>query len=462
MSSTAESPTRSPSRLPAPLPLLGHVLHLLRDPWTFLVTARDCGDVVRIRVGPRSAFVVSSPDLVRQVLVVDIKKYDKGAQFDRLRPVLGNGLVTAGGEDHRKHRRLVQPAFHSARIATYARTMRDLAVATAGSWRAGERIALDRELAHLTLRVVGRTLFSTDLGAAVVDEVVRSMPTVLGGITRRSLAPAVLDRLPTPGNRRFDRANRRIRDVVDRIVGEYRRSETDHGDVVSMLLLARDEDTGEGLTDAQVRDEVVTMLMAGTETTANVLSWAFHVLGARPDVEARLHAEVDDVLGDGLGDGDVDPERIARLAYTRRVISETLRLYPPAWLLTRRTNEPVTLGGTELPAGAMIILSPFALHRGPGQFADPEEFDPDRWLPDRAKQIPRPAFIPFGAGNRQCIGEAFAWTEAVIVLATIARRWRLEPVPDAPVRRVASATMTPSRLPMIPRQRAAAGGPADR
>jgi pentalenene oxygenase len=429
-------------------------MYLLRDPWTFLATARPLGDVVQIRLGPRPAYIVNSPHLIRQILVVDAKKYDKGVQFDKLRPLLGNGLVTAAGEEHLAHRRLIQPAFHHSRINEYAKTIRELAVEKAASWHDGVRIALDQELAQLTLKVVAKTLFTTELGREVVDEVVRSMPQVLNGITKRALAPTqLLEKLPTAENRRFNRANRRLRAVVDRIIAEYRRSDVDHGDMVSMLLLARDEDTGAGLDDAQVRDEVITMLLAGTETTANVLSWSWHILGQRPDLEARLHAEVDEVLGAG----DLAIEDLGKLAFTRRLVSETLRTYPPAWLISRRTNDAVTLGGLNLPVGTSVMFSPYSLHRDPLLYGDVDTFDPDRWLPERAKEIARPAFIPFGAGNRQCIGEGFAWTEAIIILATIAQRWRLSPVEGVEPHMVASATLAMSALPMIPRHRTEAG-----
>jgi cytochrome P450 len=445
----------APARLPRPLPVLGHALHLLRTPWAFLTAARPLGAVVTIRIGPSPAYLVNNADLVRRVLVADSKKYVKGVQFERLRPVLGNGLVTANGEEHLKHRRLVQPAFHHSRIAGYATTMRELAMEKAASWRDGTQIDVDQELAQLALRIVGKTLFSTELGNAVVDEVVRCMPIVLDGLTKRSVAPTrLLEKLPTAGNRRFNQANRRLRDVVDGMIAEYRQRGVDHGDMVSMLLLARDEETGDGLSDGQVRDEVITMLLAATETTSNAISWALHVLGQRPDVEARLHAEVDEVLGDG----ELTFEHLGRLAYTRRFLTETLRLYPPAWLTSRRATEPVTLGDRRLPAGASIMISPYSVHRDPSLYADADVFDPDRWLPERAKQIPRPAFIPFGAGSRQCIGEGFAWTEAIIVLATIASRWRLRPASGVEVRMLPGATMTPSRLPMVPRLRTPAAG----
>jgi cytochrome P450 len=446
-----------PARLPRALPLLGHALHLLRDPFTFLTTARGLGDIVEIRIGPRPAYLVNNPDLIRRVLVADAKKFNKGVQFEKMRPILGNGLVTAEGHEHLTHRRLVQPAFHHSRIAGYATIMRELSLEMTAAWHDGEAIALDKELGQLALKIVGKALFSTELGSEAVDEVLRSMPAFLNGVTKRALAPTqLLEKLPTAENRRFNDANHRLRAVVDRMIAQYREAGIDHGDMVSMLLLARDETTGEGLGDTQVRDEAITMLLAGSETTSTLLSWVFHTLGLRPDLEARLLAEVDDVLDSG----PVTFEQIGRLKFTRRLITETLRLYPPAWLVSRRTTEPVTLGGLDLPTGASVLFAPYSLHRDPQLYADAETFDPDRWLPERAKDVPRPAFVPFGAGNRQCIGEGFAWTEAIIVLATVAGRWRISPASGVEVRAVAAATLRPSELPMFARLRPAAMTPA--
>jgi cytochrome P450 len=448
------STSQTPARLPRALPLLGHALHLLRDPLTFVTAARPLGDVVKIRIGPQPAYLVNNPDLIRDIQVKEVKKYSKGVQYDKVRPTMGNGLTTAGGEEHLKHRRMVQPAFHHSRIAGYAMIMRELALPMTESWRDGDRIALDQELSQLALKIIGKTLFSTDLGNEVIDEVVRSMPIFLEGVAKRALAPTqLLEKLPTPENRRINEANRRLRDVLDRTIAEYRRIGVDHGDMVSMLLLAHDEESGEGFGDRQVRDEAITMLLAGHETTSTLLSWVFHVLGQRPDIEARVHAEVDEVLRDG----PMTFELIGRLAYARRVIAETLRLYPPGWLVSRRTNEPVTLGGLALPAGASVLFSPYSLHRDPGLYADPDSFDPDRWLPERAKDIPRPAFIPFGVGNRVCIGEEFAWMEAIIVLATIASKWRMRPVPGVNVGMRAVLVLRPSELPMVPQLRRRSG-----
>lgn len=297
--------------------------------------------------------------------------------------------------------------------------------------------------------VVGRTLFSMDFDQDEVDEVVGAFPILLDGIRKRLLAPTdLLERLPTADNRRFNAAIERVHQIVDRIIADYRRSGLDHGDLASMMLMARDEETGEGLSDEQVRDEVLTMLAAGTQTTASTIAWALHTMSIRDDIQDRAAAEIHEVVGDRA----LVSEDIERLGYLRRLLTETLRLYPPAWLLSRRAIAEVRLGGHVLPPGASVFFSPYSLHRDPKMYADPEMFDPDRWLPERAKQIPRPAFIPFGAGNRQCLGEGFAWVEATVVVAVILQRWRVSPVAGQTIRKVSLATLVPSHLPLIVRR----------
>jgi cytochrome P450 len=431
-------------RLPRRLPVLGHALSFARDPLAFIEMMRPVGDVVKIRVGPQDLYLINRPALVRQVLT-DATTFVRGIQAERTKVFLGNGLVSSDGDFHLRNRRLVQPAFHRQRIAGYAEVMRDEAEVMVARWREGEQIAADDEVMQVGLRVVGKTLFSTALGAAAVDEVVRSVPLVLDGVGRRALDPfGLLQKLPTASNREFNTTIQRLRDVVDRIVAEYRAANTDYGDMVSMLLLATDAETGEQLTDSQVRDEVVTMLAAGTDTTANTLSWILHVLGTRPDLERRLHAEVDSVVGNR----SVTLADVPKLELVRRLISEALRLYPQAWMLARTTTAPTRLGDTELPADTSVLLPIYALQRDPAVFADPTTFDPDRWTPERTNDAMKPSFLPFGAGRHQCIGEAFAWTEAAIVLAVIARNWRLRPVPGKKVGINSLATLRPTQLPM--------------
>jgi cytochrome P450 len=445
----ATNPAR-PATLPRPLPVLGHALRFKRQPLEFLESVRPLGDVVAIRLGPKPAFIINSPDLVRKVLVTDATHYEAGLLLEKVKPLIGNGLITLRGSTHTRHRRLLQPAFHRRRIARYAEVMQRLATARAESWHAGHSVAADVEMMELAMAIVGKTLFSTDLDQDAVDEVVRSLPILLDGVRKRVLAPSdLLERLPTPDNRRFNAAIRRIHDVVDRVIADYRRTGLDRGDLASMMLMARDEETGEGLSDEQVRDEVLTMLAAGTQTTATTMAWALHIMSTRDDIQDRAYAEIRAVLGNNV----VEHRHLERLVYLRNLISETLRLWPPAWLLSRRTAGEVRLGDHVLPPGAPVLFSPYAIHRDPDLFPDPDVFDPDRWQPDRAKAIPRTAFIPFGAGNRQCIGEGFAWVEAGIVLATVLQRWQVSPVPGRTVRTIPLATLVPSGVHLVVERR---------
>ncbi|GIG88355.1 cytochrome P450 [Plantactinospora endophytica] len=448
------SPNTSAPVAPDRLPLLGHAVQLRRRPLAFLQSVRGLGDVVRIQLGPRPAYVVNHPELVRQVLVTDARRYDKGAFFDKVRAIVGNGLVSSNGTFHLRQRRLMQPAFHHRQIAHYADIMRDYLVDLAESWRPGQALSVHETMHEVALALIGRTLFSSDIGAEAVAEVKRSIPIVRDGVTRRTLAPIeLLEKLPTPGNRRFEAAIVRIRRVIDEVIRAYRADGVDRGDLLSMLIRSRDRETGESMTDEQVSDEVVTVMLAGSETTANTMAWAFYRLGRHPEIADRLAREADEVLGgEPLTFAD-----LPKLEYTGRVLKEVVRLYP-LWLVMRRSLTGVTLGGVRLPAGAEVVLSPLTMHRDPALFPDPLRFDPDRWLPERAGRVPRHAFIPFGSGNRQCIGDEFGWTEAMIALTTIAARWRLEPRPGHVVTEAVAATVYPSSLPMVAVPRRGAGG----
>jgi cytochrome P450 len=437
-------PLRHTPTAPDRLPLIGHALALRRRPLDFLQQVRRLGDVVRIYLGPRPAYVVNAPDLVRQVLVTEARKFDKGAFFDKVRAIVGNGLVSSNGAFHMRQRRLMQPAFHRHQIAGYAQIMSDFLAERAEAWRPGQVLSVHDEMHEIALTLIGKTLFSSDLGEEAVAEVKRSIPIIRDGVTRRTLSPVeLLEKLPTPGNRRFENAVRRIRAVIDEVIAAYRTDGTDRHDLLSMLLRARDADTGEEMTDEQVSDEVVTIMLAGSETTANTMAWAFYRLGQHPEIADRVAEEVATVLG-GRRVGFDD---LARLEYTGRVFNEVVRLYP-LWLVMRRSVTGVSVGSHVLPAGTELILSPLAMHRDPELFPDPLSFDPERWTPERAAAMPRHAFIPFGSGNRQCIGDGFGWTEAMIALVTFASRWRLEPVPGRPVTEAVAATVYPSQLPM--------------
>lgn len=431
---------------PGRLPLLGHALKLGRQPLAFLRSLREVGDLVRVDLGSLPMYVVTSADLVREVTVEQARSFEKGRLYDRVRPLVGNGLATAGGEVHRRNRRLIQPMFHQSRIAGYAQTMSDRAVALTGSWSAGQTIAVEQVMGELAIEILAETMFSTDIGCPAVEAVRRDLPVILKNMLIRAASPAILDHLPIPPNRAFDAAARSMRQVIDDVIAGTRQAgdDSNQADLLSVLLAARDADTGEALTDEEVRDELVTILFAGTETTASTLAWTFHEIARHPEVEKQLVAEIDEVLGGR----PATIEDVPNLVGIRRVLDEVIRLHGVT-LLMRRTTREVALAGFTLPAGTEVAFSLYALHRDPTLYTDPDRFDPDRWLPERRTDIPREAFVPFGSGNRRCIGDAFAWTEATIVLATVLARWQLRPVPGHEPREAASAMAHPDHVPMI-------------
>ncbi|MFR9797427.1 cytochrome P450 [Streptomyces sp. MS06] len=430
---------------PGGLPLLGHALRLRNSPLDFLASLPAHGDLVEVRLGPRRAYLACHPEVVLQVLH-QARLFDKGGPlFDKLRLLTGNGLVSSPWEEHRRHRRLMQPAFRADRMDGYAALMSEEIESMLGSWRAGTALDVGEALRSLTARITVRTLFSGQIDDRAVAEVQRLLPVFTEGLYRRMVAPlGWTDLLPTPENRRFTRARVRMRAVIGRAVRDHLASGEDRGDLLSLLA---------DLTDEEIHDQVMTVLLGGTETTASALGWAFHCLSANPEAERRLHEEVDTVLG-GRSPGLED---VPRLDFTRRVLTEVLRLYPPAWLLTRVTTGEAELVGRRLPPGTLVLFSPYSLGRDPASFPDPERFDPDRWLPERARSVPRGALVPFGAGSRKCIGDDFGLVEATLVVAAVAARLRLVPRPGTRVRPVPRAALATGPLPMTPVPRGPGG-----
>lgn len=435
---------QSVPRAAGAVPLLGHALKLWRDPLGFLRSLRDTGDLVEVRLGTMPVYIATSAELIHEVTVKQARSFEKGRLFDRLRPLAGNGLATAGGEVHRRHRRLIQPMFHPQRITAYAEIMSGNARALVDSWEAGQEIELEQAMAEYAIETLASTLFSLDIGLPAVEAVRRNLPVILKNMLVRAASPKLLDRLPIRANRDFDAAAATLRTVIDEVVATTRETgPSDRNDLLTVLLAARDTETGESLTDTEVRDELSTLLFAGAETTASALAWTFHELARHPEAEQQLVAEIREVVGDR----PVAVEDVPRLLAVRRVLDEVIRLHGVT-LLMRRSTAPVELGGHLLPAGTEVAFSLYAMHRDPGLYPDPDRFDPDRWLPERRAEISRQAYIPFGAGNRKCIGDAFVWTEATIAMATILARWQLRPVPGHVPREVASAVAHPDRVPM--------------
>ncbi|QKV91390.1 cytochrome P450 [Streptomyces sp. NA02950] len=435
---------------PGGLPLIGHALRLARRPLGFLASLPAHGDLVELRLGPQRVHLPCHPELVQQVLL-NGRVYDSGGPVkDKARQILGNGLITAGRADHRRQRRLVQPAFHTARIEGYAEVMRHECEAVAGSWTTGRAIDVSREMQTLTTRITARALFTTDMAPHAVAEVQHCLRTVVRGAYHRAIDPTgLVARLPLTANRTFETALSRLHRRIDRLIADYRATGGDRGDLLSALFAARDEGTGERLSEREVHDQVLTLLLAGIETTAAALTWTWFLLGRNPAAQAALHAEVDAVVGERTpGYADVP-----RLAYTQRVFTEALRLFPPAWIITRTTTEPTELAGRRLPRGADVLISPYMLHRDARLFPRPESFDPDRWLPERAKDVARGSYLPFGAGSRKCVGDVFGMTEATLALAAVARRWRLRPVPGTRLRPRPQMSLTAGPLAMVPEPR---------
>jgi cytochrome P450 len=447
--SPAAEPRWRTGKAPGGLPLLGHVLPLWRDPLRFLASLPAHGDVVEIRIGPGRAYLVNHPELVRNVLLRP-QVFGKGGIFDKARQLLGNSLSVSRGEEHRHQRRLVQPAFRPEKIAEYTRAVAaDTQTAIAG-WRSGDVRNISDEMHALLMRVAARTLFSAGLDDATIEEARQCLRTVSLGIYKRTMAPlGLMEKLPTPANRSYDHANAKLREVVAEMIDARRRTPADRDDLVSTLLSNEHPVTGERLTDRELLDQVVTFLVAGSETTASTLAFVFHLLGAFPEVEKRVHTEVDEVLGD-RGPTYQD---LSALPYTRNVITEALRLYPPSWMAMRVAAEDVELGGLQVRSGAMVLYSAYAMHRNPAMFPDPEVFDPGRWEPERARQVARGAMLPFGAGSHRCIGDVLALTETTLIVAAVAAGWRLRPVPGTRLRPEPRATMEAGPLPMICEQR---------
>jgi cytochrome P450 len=429
------------------------VFYFRRDPLNFLTRmAREYGDVARFRAGPQRIFLLSHPEHVRDVLVTHHERFHKGRALKRAKRLLGEGLLTSEGEFHRRQRRLAQPAFHRQRVNSYGSVMVDYAERAAARWREGETLDVSSEMMRLTLAIVGKTLFDADVESHA-DEVGEALTEVMELFDYLMLPfSELLEKLPLPPQRRFLRARARLDSVVYRIVEERRRVGGDRGDLLSMLLLAVDEEGDRtGMTNEQLRDEAMTLFLAGHETTANALTWAWRLLSQNPEAEARLHEELDSVLEGGRAPKTED---FASLRYTEMVVSETMRLYPPAWAIGRLAIEDHEAGGYLIPRGSLVLVCQYVMHRDPRFFPDPERFLPERWTPEAKAARPQFSYFPFGGGPRRCIGEGFAWMEAVLVLATLARRWRLRPAHAAAVEARPRITLRPKGpVPMIVERR---------
>ncbi|AEH09925.1 Unspecific monooxygenase [Candidatus Protofrankia datiscae] len=455
----------------------------LTNPLDLLIRLRhEHGPIVRGSLGRGTVYLVNDPAAVQEILVSSQRVFAKGFRRKRmpldegiqpLALLLGSGLLTSSGELHRARRRLIQPLFHRQRIATYGGTFARLAEETISGWSDGQRLNIHEEMTELTLGIVTRTVFDLPMNSDLVLTIRRAIAANMG-VSRRAILPGsrYLEKIPLPTTLRARNSRADLDRLIREIIADRRREGADGNDLLSLLLTTRDAETGAPLDDDAVRDEALTILLAGHETTANALSWAFHLLGNAPQAREALHAELDEVLGDRLPTLDDLP----RLPYTRAVFTESIRLYPPVWIMFRRTVADHSLGGYDIPAGSTVLVSQWVMHRDPDYWPDPDGFVPQRWLepsptssptdetqpsatgpasePRSTATRPKYAFFPFGGGSRQCIGNTFAELEAAIVLATVCRRWHLEPTPGHSVTPLPRVTLRPrSGVPVIAHRR---------
>jgi cytochrome P450 len=447
---TTDRPVELKVGRPTPGPrghlLLGSLPDFRRDPIQALLSAwRTYGDVVQFRLGGRyRVFLLAHPDQIKYVLQDANQRYPKHPfNIGKLKATLGEGLLTSEGSFWLRQRRLIQPAFHRQRLAALGSVMTDATVEQLAGWddwaERGQPIDVASEMMHLTLAIVAKAMFGADVRADVAA-VEAAVSVTLADTMRRTQSLVELPRwLPLAVNRRFLAALSTLNRIVYRIIEERRQHPEDRGDLVSMLLQAQDADTGERMTDRQVRDEAMTIFLAGHETTSNALTWTFYLLSQNPGAARRLRVELSAVLG-----GRVPTvEDLPSLPFNRQVIDESMRLYPPAWILSRMPIADDVLGGYRIPAGSNLFLSPYVTHRHPAFWEDPERFDPDRFTPERVAARPRFAYFPFGGGPRMCIGNNFALLEAQLLLATIAQRYELLLVPGHQVGLLPQVTLRP-------------------
>jgi cytochrome P450 len=404
--------------------------------------ARQYGDIANFRLGGVDAYFVSHPDLVREVLIAQRASFTLSPLRKRLEMVVGQGLFTSEGELHARQRRLMQPVFRKSRIEAYARHMVSLAQHTRDRWAPGAEIDLAAEMMKLTMFIAAKTLYDHDIEGES-DSVSRNLATLLGSFARLMspfLRPAL--RLPLPSTLRVRKAIRELDEVIYGMIEQRRASAASGQDLLSLLMQAKDDQTQAQMTEKQLRDELLTLLIAGHETTANLLAWTFYLLAQAPEADAKLHAEARALLGGRSAFTTADTDA---MKYGKQVILEGLRLYPPGWFIGRAALTEVTLGAYTLPKGAMVIMSQYVMHRDARFFEQPESFRPERWSEQFQERLPRGAYFPFSAGDRHCIGEGFAWQEALLLLATLVERWRFELLPGQRIRPKPSVTLRPDR-----------------
>jgi cytochrome P450 len=447
--------SRSYQSIPSPkeIPFIGSVHRRFSGPLDFFRELKEtCGDAARFTLFNEKFILFSNPALVNEVLVTKQNSFRKGKALEGARVFLGNSLLVSEGEEHTRQRRLIQPAFHRGRIAGYAQTMAEKALLWTDAQQAGAEIDLAVEMNRLTLAVVAATLFGSEVDAEAGD-IAESLTVVISNFNRMLLPLWRYWRyLPTAQNLKLRQAHKTLDATIYRLISQRRKDGRDHGDLLSMLLAAEDaENPQKRLTDTEVRDQAMTLFLAGHETTANALAWSWHLLTQHETVRKKMKEEIDVVLGPDRLPGLED---MAKLPYTTAVFSESMRIFPPVWVVGRRALEDLAIGDYEVPRRTIVITSQYLIHRDERYWPEPLEFRPERWLDEMAQAArPKFAYFPFGGGGRVCIGDAFAWAEGVILLAVMARRWKFEAVPGHPVEINPTVTLRPKHgLKMIVRE----------
>ncbi|GHO47045.1 cytochrome P450 [Ktedonospora formicarum] len=429
---------------------LSATLAFQKQPLQFLGSlAKEYGDIVQFPLLNMQIVMLNHPDYIKRVLIDNISNYDKDVFiYKMLHTVMGEGLITSSGEKWRKRRRLMQPAFHRQRIEKLVDLINDITRGTIETWEEktvrNETIYVKEEMLKITLKMVSMALMNIDASDAAQDfgRAFQTSNEVLAAFARMPFPPLSF---PTPSHRRLRQAIQQMDVISYTVMRERRERQEDTGDLLSMMLASVDEETGEGLSDQELRDEIQTIFIAGHETSANALSWVWYLLSQHPDVEAKLHEEVDRVLG-----GRVPTmEDLSKLVYTRMVIDETMRLYPTVWQLMRRTINDDVIDGYYIPAGSIVFWSNYELHRHPAIWEDAERFDPERFAPEQVAKRPRHYFMPFSGGQRICIGNNFALMEMQVMLSLVAQNYRLVSLSDQPVEPKTALALVPSTdLPM--------------
>ncbi|MBC2904871.1 cytochrome P450 [Streptomyces cupreus] len=442
----AESELREPPLAGGGVPLLGHGWKLVRDPLSFMAALREHGDVVRLKLGPKTVYAVTTPDLTGALALSADFKID-GPLWESLEGLLGKeGVATANGPRHRRQRRTIQPAFRLDAIPAYGPIMEEEAHALTVRWRPGETIDCTSESFRVAVRIAARCLLRGDYMDERAERLCIALATVFRGMYRRMVIPAgPLYRLPLPPNRKFNRALADLHRLVDEIVAERRASGQKPDDLLTALLEAKEEN-GEPIGEQEIHDQVVAILTPGSETVASTIMWLLQVLAEHPEHADRVAAEVESVTGGR----PVAFEDVRALRYTNNVVVEAMRLRPAVWILTRRAVTDAGLGGYRIPAGADIVYSPYAIQRDAKSYADNLRFDPDRWLPERVKDVPKYAMSPFSVGNRKCPSDHFSMAQLTLITAAVATKYRFEQVSGSNDSTRVGITLRPHNLLLRP------------